>query len=113
MKDALEKEMDPTPVFLPGKSHVQRSLWATVHGVPRESDTTEQINSSNTGQQALKQAWHLGSAPERGAKGSGPSGVGVCPHFTGEETEALRKNVVLMVAQRVSGEAGICPQACP
>ena len=40
--------------------------------------------------------------------------MGAMPaHFTGEETEALRKNVVLMVAQQVSGEAGICPQACP
>ena len=25
-KDPLEKEMQPIPVFLPGKSHVQRSL---------------------------------------------------------------------------------------
>ena len=25
-KDPLEKEMEPTPVFLPGKSHGQRSL---------------------------------------------------------------------------------------
>ena len=30
-KDPLEKE--PTPIFLPGKSHGQRSLGATVHGV--------------------------------------------------------------------------------
>ena len=25
-EEALEKEMEPTPVFLPGKSHGQRSL---------------------------------------------------------------------------------------
>ena len=25
-EDALEESMDPTPVFLPGKSHGQRSL---------------------------------------------------------------------------------------
>ena len=25
----------PTPVFLPGESHGQRSLWATVHGVAK------------------------------------------------------------------------------
>ena len=32
----------PTPVFLPGKSHGQRSLVGyTVHGVAKESDTTE------------------------------------------------------------------------
>ena len=71
------RKWHPTLVFLSGKSHVRRSLWATVHGVPRESGTAEQI--SNTGQQALEQAWHLGSAPERGAKGSGPSGAGMCP----------------------------------
>ena len=33
----------PTPVFLPGKSHGQRSPAVTVHGVT-ESDTTEQLN---------------------------------------------------------------------
>ncbi|XP_055285728.1 phosphatidylinositol 4-phosphate 5-kinase type-1 gamma isoform X7 [Moschus berezovskii] len=77
------RKWHPTPVFLPGKSHGQRSLWAAVHGVPRESDTTEQINNNNTEQQALKQAWHLGSAPERVAKASGPSAVGMCLHFTG------------------------------
>jgi len=31
----------PTPVFLPGKSHGLRSLAATVHRIARESDTTE------------------------------------------------------------------------
>ena len=34
-EDPLEKEMDPTPVFLLGKSHGQRSLAATVHGVTK------------------------------------------------------------------------------
>jgi len=33
-EDALKKEMQPTPVFLPGESHGQRSLVDyTVHGV--------------------------------------------------------------------------------
>ena len=32
------KEWQPTPVFLPGKSHRQRSLEATAHGVTKESD---------------------------------------------------------------------------
>ena len=31
----------------PGKSHGQRSLRATVHGVAEESDTTPQVNSNN------------------------------------------------------------------
>ena len=33
----------PTPVFLPGESHEQSSLGATVHGVA-ESNTIEQLN---------------------------------------------------------------------
>ena len=37
-------EGNGNPVFLPGKSHGQRSLEATVHGVA-ESDTTEQLHS--------------------------------------------------------------------
>ena len=32
-EDVLEKGMVPTPVFLPGECHGQRSLEATVHGV--------------------------------------------------------------------------------
>ena len=32
-EDPLEKEMATTPVFLPGESHGQRTLWATVLGV--------------------------------------------------------------------------------
>ena len=35
--------MATAPVFLPGKSHGQRCLWATVCGVT-ESDVTEQQN---------------------------------------------------------------------
>ena len=35
------RKWQPTPVFLPGKSHEQRSLVGyTVHGVANESDTT-------------------------------------------------------------------------
>ena len=29
------KAWQPTPVFLPGESHGQRSQWATVHGIPK------------------------------------------------------------------------------
>ena len=32
-EDPLEKEMETTPVLLPGKIHGWRSLQATVHGV--------------------------------------------------------------------------------
>ena len=31
----MEKEMQPTPVFLPGEFHGQGAWWATVHGVPK------------------------------------------------------------------------------
>ena len=46
-EDPLEKEWQPTPVFLTGKSHGQRrlvshSLWGL-----KESDTTERPNNSN------------------------------------------------------------------
>ena len=39
-EDLLEKEWQPTPVFLPGESHGQRSLA----GYRKELDTTEQLN---------------------------------------------------------------------
>ena len=32
-EDPLEEEMQPTPVFLPGKSHSKNPWRATVHGV--------------------------------------------------------------------------------
>ena len=35
-EDPLEKEMAPTPVFLPGKSHGQRSLVGYSQGGPKE-----------------------------------------------------------------------------
>jgi len=39
---AWRREWLPTPVFLPGEFHGQRSLGAAVHGVG-ESDTTERL----------------------------------------------------------------------
>ena len=41
-EDALEKEWLPTPVFLPGESHGQRSLVSYSLWGRRESDMTEQ-----------------------------------------------------------------------
>ena len=38
------RKWQPTPVFLPGESHGQRSLWAAVHGVT-ESDKTEHTHT--------------------------------------------------------------------
>ena len=40
-EDPLEKEMQPTPVFLPGESHGQRSLVVYSPWGHRELDTTE------------------------------------------------------------------------
>ena len=43
------RKWQSTPVFLPGKSHGQRSLVGyTVHGVRKESDTTERLTFSFT-----------------------------------------------------------------
>ena len=39
-EDPLEKEMEPTPVFLLGKSHGQRSLTGYSPQVAKESYTT-------------------------------------------------------------------------
>ena len=46
-EDPLEEEMATqfTPVILSKKSRGQRSLGATVYGVTKESDTTEQLNN--------------------------------------------------------------------
>ena len=41
-EDPLEKEMQPTPVLLPGKSHGRRSLVGYSPWGGKESDTTEQ-----------------------------------------------------------------------
>ena len=40
-EDPLEKEMQPTPVFLPGASHGQRSLVGYRPEGRKESDTTK------------------------------------------------------------------------
>ena len=40
------KKRQPTPVFLPGKSHEQRSLAAIVHGAVKQSDVTQQPNNN-------------------------------------------------------------------
>ena len=43
-EDPLEKEMEPTPVFLPGKSHGQRSLVGYSPWGRKESDRTERLH---------------------------------------------------------------------
>ena len=41
LEDPLEKEWQPTPVFLPGKFHGQGSLAGSSPGDCKESDSTE------------------------------------------------------------------------
>ena len=54
--------MQPTPVFLPGKSHGQReSWWATVLGVAKEPDMTQQLNNINN-KQPTQKSWWLNTA---------------------------------------------------
>ena len=43
----LEKEMEPTSIFLPGKSHGQRSLAGYNPWGLKELDTTERLNNNN------------------------------------------------------------------
>ena len=49
-EDPLEKEWLPTPVFLPGESHRQRSLVGYSAWGLEESDTTEAANASTWSQ---------------------------------------------------------------
>ena len=43
------RKWSPTPVFLPGESMDRGAWWATVHGVTKESGTTEQLNNKMRG----------------------------------------------------------------
>ena len=42
-EDPLEKDWQPTPVFLPGESHGQRSLVGYSPWSYKESDTTKRL----------------------------------------------------------------------
>ena len=41
------RRWQPTPAFLPGKSHGKRSWWAMVHGVTKELDMVYWLNNNN------------------------------------------------------------------
>ena len=45
-----EEKWQPTPVFLPGKSHGQRSRWAAVHGVAKSQTWQSDFTFSNVSQ---------------------------------------------------------------
>ena len=57
----LEEEMQPTPVFLPGKLHGQRSLAGYSPGGRRESDTAEQARTLPSQGLAPNNARRLGT----------------------------------------------------
>ena len=45
-EDPLEEDMQPTPVFLPGESHRQRSLAGYSPWGRKESDMTERLSTA-------------------------------------------------------------------
>ena len=48
-EDLLEKGMQPTPVFLPGEVHEQRSLVGYGPWDAKESDTTKEVSMHTHG----------------------------------------------------------------
>ena len=51
-EDPLEKGMEPTPVFLPGESHGQRSLAGSIHWVAQSQTQVKQL-STHSGTNAV------------------------------------------------------------
>ena len=47
-KLSRRRQWQPTPVFLPRKSHGQRSLVSSSPGVHKESDTVEQLKKNKS-----------------------------------------------------------------
>ena len=58
-EDPLEKETEPTPVFLLGKSYGQRR-WATVHGVTK-SQTQLSMHVSHMTTTCMKSSLKVGA----------------------------------------------------
>ena len=81
-KIPCRRAQQPTPVFLPGKSHGQRSLVGyTVHRIRKESDTTEWLTLSprHNLQHLSVQAALGGISKGKGGGGSLPEGRGLPP----------------------------------
>ena len=57
------RKWQPTPVFLPGKSHGQRSLVGYGSGDHKQSDTTWKLNNKKLKQQETKQHRHMQAMP--------------------------------------------------
>ena len=52
----MKEELNPlpTPVFLPGEFHRQRSLGGYSPWAPKESDVTDRVHQKKTGKNGLK-----------------------------------------------------------
>ena len=77
------RKWQPTPVFLPGKFHGQRSLWATVHGVPKSQTRLNEHRREWTGRDLLNSAKEGGSFLLV---------VLTYPHFIPSQRKAMPKN---------------------
>ena len=53
-EDPWSRKWQPTPVFSPGKSHGQRSLAGFSPWGHKESDTTKQLNNSNSNKRSKR-----------------------------------------------------------
>ena len=58
-EDPLEAGRQPTPGFLPGESHGQRSLVATVQGGHIQLDTTKATEQSYMFKMNVPLSWHF------------------------------------------------------
>ena len=58
-EDPLERAWQPTPVFLPGEVHGQRSLVGYSPRGLKESDTTQQLSLSLSFLSFLWNQWHI------------------------------------------------------
>jgi len=48
-KISWRRKWQPTPVFLPGESHKQRSLEGTVHRVTKSQNMTKRMDNNSKG----------------------------------------------------------------
>ena len=62
------RKWQPTPVFLPGKSNAQRSLWAIAHGVAKESDIIWWLNNQTNKNSVHWQSYTIWEKETRKAK---------------------------------------------
>ena len=84
-KISWRREWLPTPVFLPGEFHEQKSLAGYCPLGHRESDTTEWLTPRNYWVSAMKQAL-IGVPVCTNSFSEQPNKVGTIIHFIDEET---------------------------